>query len=314
MVKNNDITPAYNTLDDLPEDVLQELEADAAYINLAATLSYEMIRQAGVRLEMAKARIHAAAKGQADKFFMAWCERNFEESYSTLEKWRNVAKRLPPLSPEIAQRISKAALGKLAEKKVNPLGLQAALDFAQGGGTIDPARALIYAKAPDYIREAYVAEVLPEQVAHDVTKALISRSTPEPVQRYCIKHQVVHPDAVKYVADAYHRWERTRHTTRPSQTWQDLKAEDDGVLNGIGWSVHISKAEPKHLDRHRADRQSMYIEENGGAWDWIPANCRVIEQEGVIHIIIPTEHKHAMRQYIGGILMTKIRVPRKENP
>lgn len=298
----------YHALD---AETLQRLDDHAAQINLRVALTFELMRQIGERLERVKAEIQQAAQDghQPEKMFMRWCKDNIEVSYATLENWRNVYKHLPPLSPEVAQYISRTAAMKLAQPGASAEGVQAALALAENGTDITPRTAWILSRGAPYIREAFTSGALPEETAYDLTRKIISRSTPDPVREVCHQYQPQSPEVVVYLTDAYKRHEDSKRTGRPSRTWESII--EDGVLNGIGWSVSIADARPIDAERHRADAQQMYIQEHGERFDWLGVTGTAIEcEDGTVHLVLSGRDADRLRQHTGQPLYQKVRVPR----
>lgn len=294
----------------LPAPVIEELDRHAAEINVRAALTFELIRQIGERLETVKQTIHAAvANGQQpEKMFMGWCADHLDVSYSTLETWRNIYKRLPPLPPEVAAYITRTAAGKLAQPGSNPQGVQAALDLARDGQTITPKAGWILGRGEDYVRRQFVSGQMDEETAYDLTRALISKRLPPPVKDYCQRYEPPSAEVVKYLAEAYQRHRATEGKPRPSLTWEQVQ---DGVLGGFGWSVPISQARAVDLERHRADMQALHIDQHGGKYDWLQMSVTVQSDErGQIVLTISEQDAKLLRAHIGSRLVQKLRIPR----
>lgn len=294
------------SLADLPPQTQQDLQADAQFINEQIHRTFEIAREIGKRLELAKARIHKACKAGdvPDMLFMEWCKANFSNSYATLENWRNLVKHLPAMTNVAQQNIALTAGYTLARPNANKDGVERALNLASAGKTITPQMAEVYASEFIHIRDAMETGAIEPATAQRAVVMLKQRDLPYLVKRYCAANKVISTHTIQYVRDAYERHTRNAE----SITWQNLKEDTDGALNGIGWSVPIADATPDDLRKHAIDMQALHIQQYGESWQWIRHSGVVETRDDGTAIIVLHNPPAEITQQTGRVLL-RVRVP-----
>lgn len=243
--------------------------------------------------------------------YLAWARTCFGISDDTVENYVNVATNIPFLSDQAAALITAKALYKLAGNNADSAGVAAALDKLESGEPVDFGEAYILSRAPTHIREQYLANDLPKEQAHEVTKALVRRGTPDTVRDYCIEKGVTHAAVVNYLTETFNDEKAQAGWKNGRKTWSAI-VEDDGNLNGLGWSLPISKANERDIDRFKVDRQAMHIDQANERFDWKVTRGQVkvlasgevvlvlqkgsgfdrfLDREFLVQVRVPTEQK-----------------------
>lgn len=216
--------------------------------------------------------------------FMAWVESELPFSHDTANNYMKVAARLP--EADSASLDAKTAY-LLAQKGVDKIGLRQARHEIKQGGGIAYERAYLLVKSPLYLRDAYLGGDVPEKPAYETARRLNAKSTPEPIIEAAARHHIKNPAVIDYLITKYRDAVRTQHSLRPSTTYADIM-NDDGVLNGLGWSVHLSQANERDIDRFNVDRAAMHRTNAPTAWVWHKLQLQAERlPDGRLALVIP---------------------------
>lgn len=268
-------------------DKLRAIDADAAdFLQIKETNVKRYVKR-GLEDVIAAGRELIEARDKYPDFFMMWSQGAFGAHYSSITNWINTTQNFSFLL-ESGLEAPLGALYELAESGVE----QWRRDLAQRWikeGKLDKPTAMIYARAPEWIVRKFDAGELPKTPTYEFVLEYLKRSCPEMVRQYAVTWLVHTAEPLLYMVEIFNKYEKTKNYQQPARSWTDL-INEGGVLNGMGWSQHISRATKNEVERHREDRQSLHILDNakpmpGGAvpvrYKWLQRRACVIDAAAV---------------------------------
>lgn len=301
------IAPDEFNYEDFSEPERDWLRGRAAFIHARLGITHHLITEMGAVFLEVKERLEPSGR------FLAWTRTEFGLSDDTIENYMKVARNLPFLSETAAGVATAKALYKLAADDADPKGVGIALDKLNAGQPVDYGEAYILSRAPVHIREKFLNQEIPKQQAHDATKAIVRRGTPDEVRDFCIEKGVVHAAIVDYLSEAYNDEVKQADWKNPRKAWSAI-VEDNGVLNGLGWSIPLKEANDRDLSRYIADRAVMHKDIANEAYDWKVTRAHVV-QNAAGDVFLRVSKKDAdLIQYKDRDLLVHVRVPVQKTP
>lgn len=188
----------------------------------------------------AKALLDPAYRG----VFMQW-RRSMLPSWSDdkVEYYMGAAREFGFLTTETLKNFQARAFKVLTTGEINEEANGRAVNHANGGGVVDGHKAYVYKNGSPSLIERMESEDITPKAAAAVTRSL--ERAPVPVKRLAIEQQIVSPDVVTFLVNAYNR---ALVNPQRETSWDDI-AHNQGLMIDDDF-VPLSEATPRDLDQY----------------------------------------------------------------